>query len=71
MLTEKQRGVLGGMMPGLASTLLALALAIVVAPPGLLPEQGSAASAMAHALKWSILLVLWLAASIAWRLLAS
>ena len=65
MLTEKQRGVLGGMMLGLASTLLALALAIVAAPVAFLPADNSAASAIAHALRWDILLVLWLAASIA------
>lgn len=65
MLTEKQRGVLGGMMLGLASTLLVLALAIAVAPSPLLPAESSVASAIAHALRWDILVVLWLAANIA------
>ena len=65
MLTEKQRGVLGGMMLGLGSTLLALALAIIAAPMALLPEDSSAASAIVHALRWDVLLVLWLAANIA------
>src|SRR5262245_39802617 len=65
MLTEKQRRVFGGMMLGLASTLLALALAIVAAPSGFLPDDNNAASTIAHALQWDILLVLWLAANIA------
>jgi hypothetical protein len=64
MLTEKQRAVLGGMILGLASTLLALALAIVAVPSAFLPDH-NAASAIAHALQWDILLVLWLAANIA------
>lgn len=65
MLTEKQRGVLGGMVIGLASTLLALALAIGAAPSALLPDDNNAASTIVHALRWDILLVLWLAANIA------
>ena len=65
MLTEKQRGVLGGMMLGLVSTLLALALAIVAAPSAFLPDDNNTASAVAHALRWDVLLVLWLAANIA------
>jgi hypothetical protein len=64
MLTEKQRGVLGGMILGLTSTLLTLALAIVAAPSALLPDD-NAASAIVRALQWDILLVLWLAANIA------
>ena len=64
MLTEKQRGVLGGMMLGLAATVLALALALVTAPSAFLPDN-DAASAILHALKWDILLVSWLAANIA------
>lgn len=65
MLTEKQRGVLRGMLLGVVVTLLALALAIVAAPGVLLPGDNDAASAIAHALRWDILLVLWLAANIA------
>ena len=65
MLTEKQRGVLGGMMLGLAATLLALAFAIVAAPSALLPHENNADSAIAHALQWDILLAFWLAANIA------
>lgn len=65
MLTEKQRGVLGGMLLGLASTLVALPLAIKAAPSAFLPDDNSAASAIVHALRWDLLLVLWLAANIA------
>ena len=65
MLSEKQRGVLGGMMLGLASSLLALALAILAAPGALLPDGSDAISAVAHALRWDVLLALWLAANIA------
>ena len=53
------------MMLGLSSTLLALALAIVAAPRAFLPEDENVASAIAHALRWDVLLVLWLAANIA------
>lgn len=65
MLTEKQRGVLLGMMLGLACSLLALALAIATAPSAFLPRDDSTASAIAHALRWDLLPVLWLAANIA------
>jgi len=51
MLTEKQRGVLGGMMPGLAATLLALAFAIVAAPSALLPQENNAGSRNASSIK--------------------
>lgn len=64
MLTEKQRGVLGGMMLGLASSLLVLALAIVAPPSVLLPDKDTG-SAITHALRWDILLASWLAANIA------
>lgn len=53
------------MLLGLVFTLLALALAIVAAPGVLLPGDNDAVSAIAHALLWDILLVLWLAANIA------
>lgn len=65
MLTEKQRGVFKGMMGGLTVTLLALALAIAFAPAAFLPDGSDAASALSHALQWDILVVVWLAASIA------
>jgi hypothetical protein len=65
MLTEKQRGVLGGMMLGLASSLLLLAFAIVAAPGSLLPDDSDAAARIAHALRWDVLLAFWLAANIA------
>ena len=42
-----------------------MALPIVAVPSGFLPDDKRAASAIAHALKWDVLLVLWLAASIA------
>jgi hypothetical protein len=64
MLTEKQRGVLVGMMTGLAVTLLALGLAIAAPPRALLPEH-DVSSAIVQALRWDILLVVWLAANIA------
>lgn len=64
MLTEKQRGVLVGMLTGLSVTLLALVLVIVAAPSALLPDDNTA-SAIAHAAQWDMLLVSWLAANIA------
>jgi len=51
MLTEKQRGVLGGMMPGLAATLLALEFAIVSAPRSLLLHENNADSRNASSIK--------------------
>jgi hypothetical protein len=63
MLSDRQRGVLGGMMAGLFATLSVLTLAITLPPRALLPEAG-AASALVHALKWDVLLVAWLAANI-------
>ncbi|HEV8716588.1 MAG TPA: MAPEG family protein [Candidatus Binatia bacterium] len=56
MLTEKQEGVLRGMVAGLGGTVLALALAIVAPPSALLPEQGLP-PALVQALKWDVLLV--------------
>lgn len=64
MLTEKQQGVLRGMVTGLVATLLALGLAILVPPAALIPEQGYPAT-LAHALKWDVLIVFCLAANIA------
>ena len=63
MLTEKQRGVLRGMVAGLVVTVGALGLAVVVPPRALLPEQ-NAPSAIVHALRWDVLLVVWLALNI-------
>jgi hypothetical protein len=65
MLTEKQHGVLRGMMGGLSAALLALVLAIVLAPGAFLPDDDGAISAISHALQWDALVVVWLAASIA------
>lgn len=64
MLTGKQTGVLRGMAAGLAGTLLALGLALAVAPAALLPEPGLPA-ALAHALRWDALVVACLAINIA------
>lgn len=65
MFTEKQHGVFKGMTGGLTVTLLALALAIVFAPRAFLPDDSDAVSAISHALRWDVLVVAWLAASIA------
>ena len=63
MLTEKQQGVLRGMVAGVIVTLLVLGLAIGAHPTALIPEPGYAA-ALAHALKWDVLLVISLTVSI-------
>lgn len=63
MLTEKQRGVLGGMVTGLVVTMLALALAIL-APPTVLTPQQSYPETLPHALKWDLLLFFCLAVNI-------
>lgn len=64
MLTEKQQGVLRGMITGLATTVLALGLAILIAPAVLIPQQDYPAT-LAYALQWDVLLVFCLAANIA------
>jgi uncharacterized membrane protein YecN with MAPEG domain len=64
MLTEKQQGVLRGMVAGLVITLLALTLAVVAPPRALLPEQ-EVSAALVQALKWAVLLVACLTVSIA------
>jgi len=64
MLTETQRGVLGGMLAGLAITLFALGFAIVEPPQALLPELASH-SALVQVLRWEVLLIVWLAVNIA------
>jgi uncharacterized membrane protein YecN with MAPEG domain len=63
MLTAKQQGVLRGMVAGVITTLLALALAISVHPTPLTPEQGYAA-ALVHALRWDVLVVVCLTVNI-------
>lgn len=64
MLSEKQQGVLRGMMVGAIVTLAALAFAIVLHPDALTPEEGRSA-AFAHALTWDVLLIVCLAANVA------
>ena len=51
------------MVAGLVVTLLALGLAIAVPPRALLPDDG-VSSAIAQALRWDVLLVVWLAVNI-------
>ena len=63
MLTEKQQGVLGGMVTGLVATVLGLALTMLVQPTALTPQQGYPET-LAHALKWDVLLVICLAVNI-------
>jgi len=62
-LSEKQRGVLHGMVAGLLVTLLALGAAIVGPPRALLPERNVSA-AIVQALRWDVLLVVWLVLNI-------
>jgi hypothetical protein len=64
ILTDKQSGVLRGMVTALLVTLLALGLAMAAPPDALLPEPGFAA-ALAQALRWDALLVACLAINIA------
>jgi len=64
MLTDKQHGVLRGMLSGLAATVQLLGLAIFMSPAVLVP-QGDDAQSLAHALKWDVLLVVCLAANVA------
>jgi uncharacterized MAPEG superfamily protein len=64
MLTQKQQGVLRGMLAGVVITLLALLFSILSPPAALLPEPGVAA-AFARALTWDVLLVVTLALNIA------
>ncbi len=52
-------------MGGLIAALLALSLAIILAPDAFLPDDETALSAILHALRWDALVVVWLAASIA------
>src|SRR5690349_361304 len=63
MLSVKQQGVLRGMVAGVITTLLALALAIGLHPTPLTPEQGYAA-ALVHALKWDVLVIVCLSVNI-------
>lgn len=55
MLTTKQQGVLRGMVAGSVVTLLVLVAAVLFPPATLLPEPGLAA--LAHALRWDVLVV--------------
>lgn len=64
MFTEKQRGVLHGMLGAVGATLLALAVAVTVPPAAVLPEHDFPA-ALVQALKWDVLLVACLAVNIA------
>jgi hypothetical protein len=64
MLTQKQQGVLRGMLAGVVITLLALLFSILSPPAAMLPEPGVAA-AFAQALMWDVLLVATLALNIA------
>ena len=63
MLTEKQRGVLRGMVAGLLTTLFAVTLAVVAPPHGLLPGQ-EATAVLVQALKWDVLLAACLTVNI-------
>lgn len=62
MLSDKQSGVLRGMLSGLAVTIAALGMAILVAPGPLLPT--TADRSLAWALRWDLLVMICLAASI-------
>jgi hypothetical protein len=62
MLTDKQTGVLRGMMAGLGITIVALGLAIHGVLTPLMP---AADSSLEHALKWDTLVVACLAINIA------
>lgn len=63
MLGAKQRGVLRGMATGASVTVAALGLAIVASPQALMPDDGLAA-ALAHALRWDLLIAGWLAVNV-------
>jgi hypothetical protein len=55
MLTDKQQGVLRGMLSGVVVTLLALTIAIVAHPSTPAPAQDFA-TALAHAVSWDVLI---------------
>jgi hypothetical protein len=57
VLSEKQRGVLTGMTIGMIITVAALSTAIFVHPRVLMSEASEQWSAIAHALKWDVLVV--------------
>lgn len=63
MLSEKQRGVLAGMVIAVAITVLAIGAAVVFAPPWLL-AGGAFPATIAFSLKWDVAIVFCLAASI-------
>ena len=62
-LTQKQRGVLHGMVGGLVVSLITLGAAVLVPPRALLPEPNVSA-AIVQALRWDVLLVVWLTLNI-------
>lgn len=63
-LTDKQRGVLRGLLAGLLLTAAALSLAILAPWRRMLPSQPFPAT-LAHALKWDVLLALCLVVHVA------
>ncbi|MCA1798064.1 MAG: MAPEG family protein [Xanthomonadaceae bacterium] len=63
MLTDKQQGVLRGVVSGSIVTLLALTLAVVTHPSALTPDPGFSAS-LVHALSWDVLIAACLMVSI-------
>jgi uncharacterized membrane protein YecN with MAPEG domain len=63
MLSEKQRGVLRGMLAGLLITLFAVTLAVVAGPDRLAGQ--AAGASLVQALKWDVLLAACLTANIA------
>ncbi len=62
-LTDKQRGVLGGMAVASGVTVAVYAAAIWLAPPSLVPTT-DIAGRLALALRWDLLVIVWLLASI-------
>lgn len=62
-LTDKQRGVLGGMAVAGAVTIAVFAAAIWLAPPSLVPTT-DISGRLALALRWDLLVIVWLLASI-------
>lgn len=64
MLTEKQSGVLRGMLAGLGATVVVLALAILATPTGWIPQHGFPAN-LVYTAKWDSLIIICLTANIA------
>ncbi|MCM8611635.1 MAPEG family protein [Accumulibacter sp.] len=63
MLTDKQQGVLRGMVSGVIATLLALTISIVAHEPAFESAPGYPA-ALVHALTWDVLIVVCLLVNI-------